>query len=494
MVDSKKRFIFFWEGVKDPKAAKVTMKCLSQWSPYEFTVDGVAYRCAEQYMMAEKARLFGDEKALAKIMTAKLPFAMKKAGRGVKGFDTERWNGSKFGIVVKGNLAKFTQNPKLQAYLLGTGSATLVEASPKDRVWGIGMNRTNADVFDPEKWKGENLLGRALMEVRRKLRDTPMAVKLAKKPTEECYQAARDSISEEEATWVKTQREVQRIRAERPTKQKPEKFVLPHIDLEQPTRLSLIAGLYDLDSEKWQYFTQGNQYWKWICGQVRKHGIFTKEHDVEDVAQMVVVKMTRVFGKNAYTYGGENHFRGFLKRLIVNVCNDIYKKNKWVVVGLDEDASDGDDAKPSETDRRSVEAHLFEEQNLALKEVQRLQINTIYVALANIILDPATPPRRRRYLELRYEKCLAPREIWKRDEFCALEQSAFGKAGHDAMEVLRKKTESLWKAVKPQNCKDPDAQLEALWSKLAGAGLGKVVAKKLRLIAKDVINGKKEVK
>ena len=161
-------FIFFWrEG--GAKLEHVSNGCLSQWQKCTFEVDGVKYNCAEQYMMAEKARIFGDEDTRQKIMKEDDPEIIKQLGREVKGFDPEIWDLHKFDVVVKGNLAKFSQNEKLLKFLLSTGSAILVEASPYDRVWGIGMREDNKDAKNAEKWFGINLLGFALMVVREKL-------------------------------------------------------------------------------------------------------------------------------------------------------------------------------------------------------------------------------------------------------------------------------------------------------------------------------------
>ena len=127
------------------------------------------YSCAEQFMMAEKARLFGDEEMLQKIMEARHPKEMKAYGRAVRGFDKDKWEKACYEIVKRGNEAKFSQNPELLEYLLGTKNRILVEASPRDRIWGIGMGKANPDAECPLKWKGTNLLGFALTEVRNSL-------------------------------------------------------------------------------------------------------------------------------------------------------------------------------------------------------------------------------------------------------------------------------------------------------------------------------------
>jgi ribA/ribD-fused uncharacterized protein len=144
--------------------------CLSQWWPAEFTVDGVTYPSAEHYMMAGKARLFGDLGAVERILAARTPAEAKNLGREVQGFDDEAWEAARFGIVVAGSTAKFGQDPALRAYLVGTGQRVLVEASPLDRVWGIGLAADDPRAADPAGWRGLNLLGFALMEAREVLR------------------------------------------------------------------------------------------------------------------------------------------------------------------------------------------------------------------------------------------------------------------------------------------------------------------------------------
>lgn len=144
----------------------VTETCLSQWYPCQFEADGVTYTSAEQYMMAEKARLFGDEEIRAEILNTSDPRKCKALGRKVRNFDKAVWNKEKEHIVRKGNTKKFLQNSALRSFLLSTGDKVLVEASPTDRVWGIGLGKNNSDALDPQKWRGQNLLGFALMNVR----------------------------------------------------------------------------------------------------------------------------------------------------------------------------------------------------------------------------------------------------------------------------------------------------------------------------------------
>ncbi|MBK3569046.1 NADAR family protein, partial [Streptomyces sp. MBT62] len=160
---TKVKYLHFW-GHRPRPDGRVSASCLSQWWPSPFTVDGVTYATAEHWMMAGKARLFDDEAALARVLAAGHPSEAKKAGRLVGGFDEETWTRERFGIVVEGSVHKFTADEELRAFLLGTGDRVLVEASPVDRVWGIGLAADDPAAEDPERWRGPNLLGFALME------------------------------------------------------------------------------------------------------------------------------------------------------------------------------------------------------------------------------------------------------------------------------------------------------------------------------------------
>lgn len=157
-------YVFFWgHHCKD---GQVTKACFSQWFPCNFEVDGIMYNCAEQYMMAEKARVFEDEEIRAKILAASDPKIIKALGREVKNFSVEKWAPVSKEIVVKGNMHKFAQNIELFQFLHGTGNRILVEASPYDTIWGIGMQESDEGILNPHNWKGYNQLGFALMEVR----------------------------------------------------------------------------------------------------------------------------------------------------------------------------------------------------------------------------------------------------------------------------------------------------------------------------------------
>lgn len=159
------RYLPFW-GHRPRADGAPSVACFSQWYPAPFEVDGARYPTAEHWMMAEKARLFGDDAALAQVFAKDDPGAAKAAGRAVRGFDDALWTRRRFDIVVAGNLAKFGQNRSLGDFLLGTGDQVLVEASPVDPVWGIAIAAGDPRAQDPMRWQGLNLLGFALMAVR----------------------------------------------------------------------------------------------------------------------------------------------------------------------------------------------------------------------------------------------------------------------------------------------------------------------------------------
>ncbi len=162
-------YLHFW-GHRPRPDGRLGSSCLSQWWPSPFVVDGFTYATAEHWMMAEKARLFGDAEAERRALAAAHPSQAKKAGRLVRGFDEETWQRERFRIVVEGSVHKFGSAPELTGFLLGTGDRVLVEASPVDRVWGIGLAADDEAAADPERWRGPNLLGFALMAARERLR------------------------------------------------------------------------------------------------------------------------------------------------------------------------------------------------------------------------------------------------------------------------------------------------------------------------------------
>jgi ribA/ribD-fused uncharacterized protein len=154
------RFVMFWN----------TPSPFDQWTIARFLVDGVEYVCPEQYMMASKARLFGDSEIERQILSTESPKEHKRLGRAVRGFDESVWNESRCKIVRTANMAKFSQNLELKKLLLETGDRDFVEASPFDKIWGIGLTANKPAAYDRSTWKGLNLLGDILNDVRLSLK------------------------------------------------------------------------------------------------------------------------------------------------------------------------------------------------------------------------------------------------------------------------------------------------------------------------------------
>lgn len=147
-------FVFFWGGP------------FSQWAHSPFVIDGQRYVTAEQWMMWNKAVMFGDEYHADVIMATDDPSAQKRAGKLVSNFDDDKWMKRAYDIVVEGNRAKFIQLPTFNEALEQTRGKLLVEASPYDRRWGIGLGEGAKGIEDPKNWRGENLLGKAITQVR----------------------------------------------------------------------------------------------------------------------------------------------------------------------------------------------------------------------------------------------------------------------------------------------------------------------------------------
>ena len=155
-MNTEESFTFFWE----------TRSPFSQWHPSDFTLEGIQFNCAEQYMMYKKARLFEDSQIAEQVLLTKKPRDQKALGRRVRNFDTTTWNNHCKQIVYEANHAKFTQNEVLKEALLATVGTELVEASPYDKIWGIGLTADNPDAQDRNKWQGTNWLGEILTQVR----------------------------------------------------------------------------------------------------------------------------------------------------------------------------------------------------------------------------------------------------------------------------------------------------------------------------------------
>lgn len=159
------KYLFFW-GHTDRENKEVGKSVLSQWYESPFTVNKVTYKTAEHWMMAQKALLFGDKNNYDKIIDAESPKEAKKLGQEVINFDSEIWDKHKFEIVRAGSIHKFIQNKEMGEYLLCTGQSIIAEASPVDAIWGTGMAQDHKDIYNLYLWRGQNLLGFALMEAR----------------------------------------------------------------------------------------------------------------------------------------------------------------------------------------------------------------------------------------------------------------------------------------------------------------------------------------
>jgi len=164
------KYLFFW-GHQPHQGGSVGSGCLSQWWPAQFTVEGRRFPTAEHYIVWRKATLFDDHETAEQISDVAHPHQAKTLGRQVHGFDQRTWEQLRFEVVVAGSVAKFSHHDDLRAYLLGTANRVLVEASPTDRIWGIGLTADDPRATDPITWRGHNLLGFALMHARTILRD-----------------------------------------------------------------------------------------------------------------------------------------------------------------------------------------------------------------------------------------------------------------------------------------------------------------------------------
>lgn len=147
-------FTFFWKHR------------LSQWHRAPFVVGDTTFTHAEQYMMYAKALLFGDREAATRVLAAETPAEQQAIGRAIRGFDESVWTLFREAVVFTGNYARFSQNPEQRELLVATRGTTLVEASPHDCVWGIGLAADDPRARDRSQWRGLNLLGEALTRVR----------------------------------------------------------------------------------------------------------------------------------------------------------------------------------------------------------------------------------------------------------------------------------------------------------------------------------------
>jgi len=151
------KYTFFYDGP------------FSQWAHSDFTIDGVQYKNCEQYMMAQKALLFNDKEIFQKVMETNHPQTIKDLGRQISNFNKDVWEAECKDVVFRGNYAKFSQNDGFYADLMDTVGTELVEASPFDTIWGIGLAESDPRALDKTTWLGTNWLGEVLTAVRDKL-------------------------------------------------------------------------------------------------------------------------------------------------------------------------------------------------------------------------------------------------------------------------------------------------------------------------------------
>lgn len=153
------KYIFFWGSV------------FSNWYFRDFEYEGIKFKNSEQMYMWLKAKHFKDDETAELILQTPHPKKNKALGRQVKNFNDEEWMVNSFSAMVAANYGKFNQNPELKRLLLSTDDLTLVEASPYDKIWGIGLHWEDDACLDENNWKGMNLLGKALMRVRDAIRE-----------------------------------------------------------------------------------------------------------------------------------------------------------------------------------------------------------------------------------------------------------------------------------------------------------------------------------
>jgi len=163
------KYVFFYGGP------------FSQWAPIQFTVTNIfgytkiTFLHAEQWMMYCKAKFFKDEEIAKKIMATESAEECKALGKKVSNFNKKDWNGNydtesvAYQVVQIGNYYKFSQNSGAKKTLLNTGNKIIVEASPYDDIWGIKLGESDPRILDERNWRGHNLLGKALMQVRKEV-------------------------------------------------------------------------------------------------------------------------------------------------------------------------------------------------------------------------------------------------------------------------------------------------------------------------------------
>lgn len=161
-MDLSLKRIYFWGGI------------FSQWAECKIhdTILDITFNCAEQAMMYHKARIFKDDEACQKIIGETDPRVQKALGRSIKNYVEDVWADCRFDIVKRINFLKFWQNPAWRELLVFTDGYEIVEASPYDKIWGVGLGEDDPLILDKTNWNGMNLLGKAIMDARAKIIET----------------------------------------------------------------------------------------------------------------------------------------------------------------------------------------------------------------------------------------------------------------------------------------------------------------------------------
>lgn len=157
----KLEFVFFWGGH------------YSQWAASPFYHDGNYFPTAEHFMMYHKCMAFKDTQRAQMVLDLEGPDQVKAVGRQIEAYTDAVWDAIRFDIVVMGNVLKFSQNPDFFEVMRNDCEKCIVEASPYDRIWGIGRSETDPNLDDVDEWDGLNLLGYAIMEARERLLGLP---------------------------------------------------------------------------------------------------------------------------------------------------------------------------------------------------------------------------------------------------------------------------------------------------------------------------------
>ncbi len=538
-----RKFVFFGAA---GKSRCIDKGCLSQWFLAPFKVDGVKYARLGQYLLAEKARLFGDEDQLKKILVAKSLLSLKALGRNVAVSDPKKWDEVRPELMVKGNAAKFTQNPDLLAFLMGTGKSLLVEVGPENDVWGNVLKKDGKIVLDPEDWRGKNLLGEALMRVRSDLVGTDVAQVACTERTKS-FDAGVCAVEDEEVLTARL--------APRKTSQ---------ANVGMTTRLSTVLGLLSSPtSRKWEKFFRDGPYWTYLTNFIRQKNIFHgREYLVEEAVTDACTNVSRFLCERRYVYPdvGKGYFRGFLKLVAFHAALDVLRRSQKYEYAdaKPRDPEDHDDMAQlqadmedvNEGDNDAIEDRQVSERELDIYDsgsiadrtlasvndgagsktgpvkrkraicslsgsqfsddpepltydpasffdyieakaeedrvwLRKLQVHVLYIALGHLLSNTRKSVARREMLRLRIGRDMAPKDIRARPAFVELHDGEFNVKMHNAVEDLRREVRCWWALVEPRTNDFADDKVLELWRGLLDDRSTRMLGKKLRKKAEE---------